>query len=120
MFHTHDVIVLREQVGGVDPMNNPITTTTQQTVSGVLIAPSAAVAISAADEDYGSADRPYGVKTSYVLYFPKTFNQPLRGALIVVPDEEEPLKVVGDPKPYDPRNTPGEFNYVVYLEKVKG
>jgi len=119
-FTTHEVVVERLDAAGVDPMNNPIRQWVPETVGGVLVAPSAGLGMSMMNEEVGSANRPDGVKTTYVIYFPKTYNRPLRGARVWVPGEGEPLGVVGDPKPYDPANTPGDWNYVVYLETVKG
>ena len=120
-FATQEVTIETWDTTGVDPMNNPMRTWSKETVGGVLIFPSAAMGLSpAVDVEVGSENRPDGVKTTYVVYFPKTFNKPLRGARIWVPGEDEPMKVVGDPKPYDPDLTPTDFNYVVYLENLKG
>ena len=119
-FKTCTVIVEFPQFGASDSFGDAETNWVSETVKGVLIAPDGAVGMAGKDDDYGSATRPQGVKATYVLYIPKTWNKPLRGARVTVPGESEPFGVVGDPKPYEPANTPGEFNYVVYLAKVKG
>ena len=111
-----DVTVLVPVLGPVDRFGNQTTARSVQVdVSGVLIAPGVAVEM--------NAPRPDGVVVALTLHFPKTWGgESLRGCDIEVHDGPWAgmYRVIGDPKPYDERNTPTRWNFPVEVEAADG
>lgn len=82
-------------------------------VSPVLVTPGACAELDSV--------RPEGVVVAFTAHFPKTWTGSLRGAQVTLPAPwGGPYKVVGDPKPYMPQNTPTPWNMPVELEAVDG
>lgn len=104
------VAVLRP-VAGRDELGEPTYGEPErEEVADVIVAPG-----STSDLD---ESRPEGVTASYTLCFPKTYDRPLRGCSVVV--RGETCRVVGDPRPYTPANTPGAHNYTVEVTRADG
>lgn len=108
------VTVLRPIRSGVDELGAPITQRWEvETVAGALIS-------SPTTEDLG-ADRPEGVRVSVVVHFPKTYDKPLMGCVLQLPAPwPAAVRVVGDPAPYDPDLTPGQWNRAAECVAVDG
>lgn len=96
---------------GYDPVGDEIWGTDERDVENVLVAPGPRA-------DLTDAERPDGVRIVFNLHFPKTFEGSLRGGEIRVRGQW--YAVIGDPQPYTPENTPGQWNMPVEVEKVKG
>ena len=77
---------------------------------GVLVAPS-----STSDLE---AERPDGVMRRLQLHFPKTWTTSLRGCYVEVGGDV--FRVIGDPWPYMPENTPGDWWLPVEVELANG
>lgn len=105
------VLVSREQIG-TRPGGSPEYAYVETPVENVLVGPGPLA-------DLADANRPEGTKVVFNLHFPKTFSGSLRGASIKVRGGG-PLAVVGDPQPYTPENTPGDWNMPVEVENVEG
>ena len=109
LFTTEPITIYRTEVS-YDDLGEPVGAKTTTETLGVLVCPGAT---SDLDET-----RPYGVTVAYTLHFPKTYTQPLKDCLIDVRGVE--YKVIGDPKPYTPENTPGAFNLTVEVTRTDG
>lgn len=83
----------------------------ERDVENVLVIPGARA-------DLSGADRPEGVRVVFNLHFPKTCTGSLRGADVQVRGQW--YRVIGDPQPYTPENTPGAWNLPVEVEAVRG
>ena len=112
MFSTYSVTVYaperevtRDRLGNVEFAYGEGTT-----CDGVLVAPSTTSDL--------EAERPDGVTRRMQLHFPKTWTSSLRGCLIEVGGQM--WRVVGDPWPYMPENTPGEWWLPVDVELNNG
>lgn len=88
-------------------------------VEDVLVAPGRGT-------EPASSYAPPGVPVIYELHFPKSFSGRLAGRKVTV--RGEPLDVVGDPRPYQPENTPtrwwmpaevGDFGMTEPIELVR-
>lgn len=99
-----EVEVRRPVEGTADRLGNPTYTLAQpEKVAGVLIAP-------ASTSDF-EADRPEGYRVDLTVHFPKTYTASLRGCFIDLPSPwPSRVRVIGDPQPYQPELTPGQWN----------
>lgn len=104
------VVVIRPMETGRDALNAPIYEWSEEPPVAVVVAPGATA-------DLG-ASRPEGVTVSFTLHFPKSYTASLRGCRVRVRGDE--FHVVGDPQPYTPENTPGEYNRPVEVEAIHG
>lgn len=56
------------------------------------------------------------ISLSWVLSFPKTYQESLRGCYVVLPAIiNQKYKVIGDPQPIPPANCPTRWNYTVMI-----
>ena len=97
---------------GRGPGNSPIYEWVAGAVEDVLVAPGPR-------EDVTDSTRPDGVRVRYTLHFPKPYDTDLTGARISVRGEE-PLAVVGSPRPYTLANTPTRWWMPVEVGRVDG
>lgn len=104
------VVVIRPVETGRDSMNAPIYEWAEEPPVAVVVAPGATA-------DLG-ASRPEGVTVSFTLHFPKSYAESLRGCRVRVRGGE--YRVIGDPWPYTPENTPGAYNRPAEVEAVHG
>lgn len=88
-----------------------------ETVENVLVAPGPRNDIAL---DIEHSARPEGVIVLYSLYWPKTFTGNLAGTRVRLKDEDEPLMIIGDPKPYPDANTPTEWNRPSEVRRADG
>jgi len=111
-----DVTVLVPVAGPVDRFGNPTKAGYDRIdVSGVLIAPGASSDM--------EASRPEGAVVALTLHFPKSWGgASLRGCDIEIGNGPwaGTYRVIGDPKPYDERNTPTRWNFPVEVEAADG
>lgn len=106
------VTVQSQATTGVDELNNPVTAWQDEaTVHDVLVAP-------ASTDDLTGSIRPQGDEVVLVAHFPRTYTASLRGRRVVV--DGTTYDVVGDPRPYQPANTPGRWDRPVHLKEVTG
>lgn len=61
--------------------------------------------------------QPYATETAYTICFPKTWEQNLEGALVGI--GEHRYRVQGNPQPYQPENTPGDYNLITTVEETR-
>lgn len=106
------VVVHRSEMVGKNAHNQPIYEWVEETVDNVIVAPGPRT-------DIPEVARPDGTTVAWSLHFPKRYSHSLRGARISVRGEE-PARVIGDPKPYTPENTPGDWNLPVEVERADG
>lgn len=106
------VEVIRTVEVGRGPGNTPIYETEKETVDDVLVAPGSR-------SDVIDSNRPDGVDVQYTLHFPKPYDSDLTGASISVRGED-PLDVVGSPRPYTLANTPTRWWMPVEVGRVDG
>lgn len=108
---TIDVVVLRPEMIGIDDFNAKVYEWIEEPDEIEIIAtPGASTEL--------DSSRPDGVVVSWTLHFPKTYTSSLKGCRVRVYGIE--YKVVGDPQPYMPENTPGVFNRPVEVEAIYG
>lgn len=103
-----DVNVLRRSQIGADAMGEPVYGPWESESVCVLSAPGKTSDL--------EASRPYGVKVSFTLHFPKTYTKSLKGCRIVL--RGRMLRVVGDPQPY--MCAPGPYDRPVEAEAIDG
>lgn len=106
------VVVVRQVEGGADAHGNPITTTTEETVHDVLVAPGPRA-------DLDDNHRPEGTVVAWNLHWPKTFTGSLLGASVKVRGGA-PCPIIGDPQPFTNANTPTRWNRPSEAERVDG
>lgn len=109
------VVVLTPVAGADDRFGNATETYGRTTVSDVLVAPG-----STADLD---ASRTEGATVAFTLHFPKTFDGPLEGCLVELPQPwsaGNPYRVVGCPAPYMDANTPTRWHMQAEVEAAHG
>lgn len=106
------VTVIRRVEVGRDPGNSPIYADEEEPVADVLVAPGPRT-------DLAESARPEGVEVRFTLHFPKTFTGELRGAAISVRGEE-PLRVIGSPRPYTRGNCPTRWHMPVEVGRADG
>lgn len=109
MIGTEEVTVISPNLD-TDDIGEPIGSAPTEEPAMVVVQPGASKSL--------DASRPDGVSVAYTLHFPKTWTAPLRGCFVSV--RGELFSVVGDPKPYSPENTPGEFNMSVEVTRSDG
>lgn len=100
----------RAQTGAND-YREPVFETAERAVDGVLIAVGAT-------GNLADSNRPEGVSVAYTLYFPKTFDEGLRGRRVRVYGEW--FDVVGDPKPWRNSMTPTDWWMVAEVSATDG
>ncbi len=108
---TTDIVVLRPQSSGRDRMNQKVNNWIEEKDPVPVIAAPG----SSAELD---ASRPEGVRVAWTLHFPKSYTGSLLGCKVRFAQNE--YRVIGDPQPYMPENTPGMFNRPVEVEAVDG
>lgn len=98
------VTVLTPVAAQPDRLGNPTYAEPVKTkVAGVLITP--------ADTSSFGPDRPEGYRVDLTVHFPASYTDSLRGCSIELPSPWPSLvRVVGEPQPYDPALTPGQWN----------
>lgn len=101
---TLDVNVFTPKSFTLDALNNKVVTYDKTKVEGVLVAP-------ASTDDLG-ADRPDGYTVRCTVHFPKSFVADITGAYIEGLPAPYPSRVwvIGNPVPYMPELTPGQWN----------
>ena len=108
---TIDIAVLRPKAITVDEFNAKVYEWIEEPdLIAVIATPGTAAEL--------DSSRPDGVVVSWTLHFPKTYTSSLKGCRVRVYGIE--YKVVGDPQPYMPENTPGAFNRPVEVEAIYG
>ena len=93
-----------------------------ETVDHVLVMPSTQSDNSSGEISHGKvmeATRPYGLTELCNFTFPKTWNEPLRGARIYVPYMDATFSVIGNPHPIA-HDCPTRWNYSVQGVRVDG
>ena len=105
------VVVITRTETGRGPGNSPIWTEAEVAVGNVLVAPGARA-------DALDSNRPSGVDVVFTLSFPKAFVGSLRGCRVRV--RGEAFDVIGDPRPYQDANTPGDWDRPVEVERRDG
>lgn len=112
MIHGEQITITRRQTTGRDGFNNPITTTSSETVDNVLIAPGS-------QSNNTDSLHPEGVTVAYTLYFPRSWEyKSLRGCTIRIDGID--YTVIGDPRPWDGGMTPTQWNLVVTVSDKRG
>lgn len=106
------VQVIRREKVGENAHGQAIYETSTTSVDNVLVAPGPLA-------EMPDSARPNGTTVAWNLHFPKTFSGSLRGASIRVRGGE-PCKVIGDPHPYTPENTPTDWWMPVEVERADG
>ncbi len=106
------VVVHRREQVGTNAHNQPVYEWSETSVEDVLVAPGPR-------DDIPDVVRPDGTTVAWTLHFPKTFNDPLRGARISVRGQD-PAPVIGDPQPYTLQNTPTRWWMPVEVERTDG
>lgn len=102
-------IVSRKTV--YDDLHEPVSEAVDVREVEAVVAPGAT-----ADLD---ASRPEGATVAYTVHLPKAMaGIRLKGCSVRVRGEE--LRVMGDPRPYDPASCPGPYCYPVELEAADG
>lgn len=97
---------------GEDAHGNPIyEDATPRMVENVLIAVGAT-------SNINDSNRPNGASVAYTLYFPKTFNESLRGKRIRVGGDW--FDVIGDPRPWTNPAPPTPWHMEVEVGAVYG
>lgn len=96
---------------GTDPFGGPTVSEKVVEVENVLFSPGAT-------DDVFASNRPDGVRVLFTLHFPKTFSGSLKGAQVYVCGDW--YDVIGDPKPYMEKNTPGDWWMAVEAGVVSG
>lgn len=109
IFQTEQITVIRESIT-YDNLGEPIYGEPDREQVDVLVQPG-----STTDLD---ASRPNGVEVVFTLHFPKTYTKPLQGCRVEV--RGDIYEVIGDPQPYTPENTPGNWNLSVEVKRVDG
>lgn len=104
------VIVTRREITGQNDYNEPIFTSSKDTVADVLVAPAGSKDLEAA--------RALGYTVDLVLHFPKSYTKSLAGALVEV--RGDTYEVIGDPAAYTPQNVQGKWNRPVEVFLWKG
>ena len=96
---------------GLNEYREPVYEATVRPVRGVLIAVGAT-------SDMGDTSRPDGVSVAYTLYFPKTFDESLRGKRVQVYGTW--FDVIGDPQPWRNESTPTDWWLVAEVTTTRG
>lgn len=109
VFQAEQVTVVRDNVS-YDDLGDPIYRDPDREQVDVLVQPG-----STTDLD---ATRPNGVEVVFTLHFPKSYTKSLQACRIEV--RGDTYEVVGDPQPYTPENTPGNWNLPVEVKRVDG
>lgn len=110
LMRTVPVTVVHREQTGTDAYGAPVWAEVADSVDGCLVEPRATDDLEAA--------RPQGVASSITVHFPKGYTASLRGAVVV--HAGRGYRVVGDPSPYMPTNTPGPWNRAVECEACDG
>ncbi|MBQ9003114.1 MAG: hypothetical protein IJ087_14785 [Eggerthellaceae bacterium] len=110
------VTVLRPGGPVADRLGNEVPgEPSEELVHGVLVG-------SPTSDDMEAA-RPYGATLAFTLHFPKSYDAPLAGCTVVLPEpwaSDGGYRVVGDPRPLMDANTPTRWNRPVMVEAAHG
>lgn len=107
-----DTVIVEAKVKtGKDAHENPVYETVETTVGGVLIAPGPTT-------DLPDSNRPEGVTVAYSIYWPKTFNESLRGKRVKINGGW--YDVIGDPKPWEYPPPPTGWHMVSEVTATHG
>lgn len=109
VFQTEQVTVVRDSVS-YDDLGEPIYGDPEREQVDVLVHPGTTTDL--------DATRPNGVEVVFALHFPKSYTKSLQACRIEV--RGDTYEVVGDPQPYTPENTPGNWNLPVEVKRVDG
>lgn len=109
VFQTEQVTVVRDNVS-YDDLGEPIYGDPEREQVDVLVQPETTTDL--------DATRPNGVEVVFTLHFPKSYTKSLQACHIEV--RGDIYEVVGDPQPYTPENTPGNWNLPVEVKRVDG
>lgn len=110
LFTPEPVTVIRRTVER-DELNDEVAVTVErEDVTNVLVTPGTTTDL--------DASRPEGVTVALTLHFPKTYTKALKGCLVEV--RGATYAIVGDPQPYTPENTPGEWNRPAEVTRTDG
>ena len=104
------VYVQKKTRVGEDERKNPVYYYSEESVENVLIAPGEPSDIISSTQD--------GDEVLLTLHFPKTYTSSLAGLRVRVYGDL--YKVIGDPRPYQEQNTPGEWNRPVKVRADNG
>lgn len=105
------VTVLRRVLSSRDEMGEPVFATSTETVGNVLVTPSST-------DEMDETNRAFGVTCELTLHFPKSYTASLDGCAVEVSGVE--YRVLGDPQPYMPENTPTPWNRPVKVARADG
>lgn len=109
---TGETVYIEDRVKvGETNHKEPLFETSERAVDNVLIAPRST-------SDIAEATRPDGVMVAYKLYFPKTFDESLRGKRVKVYGEW--FDVIGDPRPWRNPLTPTDWWLTVEVSATNG
>lgn len=117
IFHGLTITIhLQEHTGELDEGGDPVTRYSPHTVDNVLIAP-------ATTGDIEASTREMGAETTITVMLPKTFTgqldtQTLQGAHLTY--QKQKYEIIGNPTPYPPQFTPGNWNLIMKAKLVKG
>lgn len=100
MFSGETVYVEDRVRVGENDYKEPVYEVSERAVSDVLIA-------AGPTSDLADPNRPEGASVAYTLYFPKTFDESLRGRRVKVYGEW--FDVIGDPRPWRNPSTPTDW-----------
>lgn len=110
LMRTVPVTVTHREQAGLDAYAAPVWREVTEVVEGCLVEPGSTRDL--------EASRPNGDASAITVHFPKTYPANLRGALVSCAGRT--YRVVGDPAPYMPSNTPGPWNRSVECEACDG
>lgn len=109
VFQAEQVTVVRDNVS-YDDLGEPIYGDQEREQVDVLVQPGTTTDL--------DATRPNGVEVVFTLHFPKSYTKSLQACRIEA--RGDIYEVVGDPQPYTPENTPGNWNLPVEVKRVDG
>jgi len=130
MIRGTSITVVHRTMTGRDDMGEPVFTTWRDTVGNVLITPSST-------DEMDESNRMFGVTCDLTLHFPKSYTASLEGCTVILPPPygdavptttttttgqgtERAYRVLGDPKPYMPDNTPTPWNRNAMVVRADG
>lgn len=127
-----NVSVIRRVLSYRDEMGEPVFATSIETVGNVLVTPSNT-------DEMDETNRMFGVTCDFTLHFPKSYTASLEGCSVFLPAPygdglpstttsttttgpvpEQAYRILGDPKPFMPENTPTPWNRAVKVARTDG
>lgn len=106
-----EVEVVRRTMTGRDEMGEPIFSESHEPVGNVLVTPSST-------DEMDETNRAFGISCELTLHFPKDYTASLEGCSVIVYGDE--YRVLGDPQPYMPENTPTPWNREAKVARADG